>query len=379
MHDDYLWDASGDVDADVAALERTLAPLRYEAEPLRMPRAEPVAQGRPLWWIPVLAGAAAAAMVLVIASQPETGSNDVEVLVERPDAAVTVGATETRSSVPEVFVPRVPTPPTPPASLEAPTPPPKPPAPPKPSKSAKPPERANSSKRRDPVTVDCVLEPSKCGAKDDALPETLSTFEIRKGIAKIKARALKCGKTHGVDEATTVKTVLMVEGRTGRVLDARVQSPWRSTPLGTCVARAMSKARFPRFRQRVMSTLYPIRFEEPEASVSVDCILGSEGCKGGDSDLPATLSSADIRAGMAPIKSKVRACGEAHDAPAHAKVKVKLGVSGKTGRVLNAAAMAPWVGKPLGTCVEAVVRKAKFPKFRKERLGVVYPFSFPGE
>lgn len=379
MHDEYLWDGTGEVDADVAALERTLAPLRYEAEPVRLPRPEPVAApGRPLWWIPVLAGAAAAAMVLVIASQPEAGSSGGEVLVERADETVTVGAVETPPSVPEVvFTPQVPTPPMPPGSLDAPKPPPEPSAPPKPAKPSKPAKPPARAKRPSAATVDCALDPSEC--EDDTLPETLSAVEIRKGIMRVKARALACGETHGLDEATTVKVRLHVHGRTGRVMDAGALSPWNSTPLGTCVAKAVSKAKFPRFRKSMMTAHYPVRFEEPRAPVSVDCILAPEGCKGMDPDLPATLSSADIRRGMAPIKSKVRACGEAHDAPARAKVKVKLAVSGKTGRVLSVSAMAPWAGKPLGACVEAVVRKATFPKFRKERLGVVYPFSFPGE
>lgn len=335
MHDEYLWDGSGHVDPDVAALERTLAPLRYEAEPIRLPRAEPVAaRPRAGWLIPVLAGAAAAAMVLVVASQTGEDSSGVvgEVVLERPSETVTVGVLDTPPALPEVVAPpSVPVPPTPASAPEPPS------GPPSPPKAARRP--------------------------DTSMPRTLSAAEIRKGVANVKAEALACGKEHGVEAGTVVKVRFGVRGKTGQVSEARAVSPWRSTPLGACVATAISKASFPRFRKDTLSAVYPVYFKAPGEGV--------------DPDLPATLSATDIRDGMTAIKPKARACGEAHDAPSNARLRVKLAVEGKTGRVMSVTAMAPWTGTPLGTCVEAVVRKATFPRFRKERLAAMYPFSFP--
>jgi predicted Zn finger-like uncharacterized protein len=123
--------------------------------------------------------------------------------------------------------------------------------------------------------------------------------------------------------------------------------------------------------------------------VSVDCILDPSKCsKGGskkssssssskpaDPNLPATLTSSDIRAGVAPYKGAAKACGGKHGAAAGTKVKVKLSISGASGTVSSASAQAPHQGTPLGNCVAAAVKKAKFKKFQKSTLGAVYPFT----
>ncbi|MCR9163519.1 MAG: GYF domain-containing protein [Nannocystaceae bacterium] len=123
--------------------------------------------------------------------------------------------------------------------------------------------------------------------------------------------------------------------------------------------------------------------------VSVDCILDPSKCsKGGskksssssskkpaDPNLPATLTSSDIRAGVAPYKGAAKACGSKHGAAKGTKVKVKLSISGASGTVSSASAQAPHQGTPLGNCVAAAVKKAKFKKFQKSTLGAVYPFT----
>ncbi len=128
-----------------------------------------------------------------------------------------------------------------------------------------------------------------------------------------------------------------------------------------------------------------------KGDVSVDCILDPSKCKTGgsskkpsgggakpaaaDSNLPATLTSSDIRAGVAPYKSAAKSCGGKHGASPGTKVKVKLSISGATGTVASAAAQSPHTGTPLGNCVAAAVKKAKFKKFQKSEIGAVYPFT----
>ena len=127
-----------------------------------------------------------------------------------------------------------------------------------------------------------------------------------------------------------------------------------------------------------------------KGDVSVDCILDPSKCKKGgsskkpsggnkpapaDSNLPATLSSSDIRAGVAPYKSAAKVCGGKHGASKGTKVKVKLSISGATGTVASARAEPPHNGTPLGNCVAAAVKKSKFKKFQKSQLGAVYPFT----
>ncbi len=121
--------------------------------------------------------------------------------------------------------------------------------------------------------------------------------------------------------------------------------------------------------------------------VSVDCILDPSKCKKSsskpssgaskpaDPNLPVTLTSSDIRDGVAPHKAAAKSCGGKHGASPGTKVKVKLSISGSTGTVSSAAAQAPHNGTPLGNCVAAAVKKSKFKKFQKSTLGAVYPFT----
>jgi hypothetical protein len=55
---------------------------------------------------------------------------------------------------------------------------------------------------------------------------------------------------------------------------------------------------------------------------------------------------------------------------------MKLSIEGATGRVHSANALPPWAGTPLGDCVLEVAKTARFPRFSKERVGVVYPVTF---
>ena len=66
MNDDYLWDRSGLPDADIARLERTLAPLRYRHKIPQPSRA------RWAWAGPLLAAAAALVMMVAPAAPPTT-------------------------------------------------------------------------------------------------------------------------------------------------------------------------------------------------------------------------------------------------------------------------------------------------------------------
>jgi predicted Zn finger-like uncharacterized protein len=131
------------------------------------------------------------------------------------------------------------------------------------------------------------------------------------------------------------------------------------------------------------------------ADLDVDCILDPKlaKCKGGgssskpssgsnpkpaapvDPSLPETLTTNDIKAGVAPVKDAAKSCGSKHGAAAGDKVKVKLSISGTTGAVTSAAAEPPFNGTPLGNCVAAALKKAQFKKFRKPTLGAVYPVT----
>ncbi|HEX8137240.1 MAG TPA: hypothetical protein VF544_06585 [Pyrinomonadaceae bacterium] len=62
MKDDYLWDRSGEPDAEVLRLERTLGRLRHRPRPLELPRSRPL----PRWRLhPTLAAAAVLVLMLL--------------------------------------------------------------------------------------------------------------------------------------------------------------------------------------------------------------------------------------------------------------------------------------------------------------------------
>lgn len=129
-----------------------------------------------------------------------------------------------------------------------------------------------------------------------------------------------------------------------------------------------------------------------KAELSADCILdpSAPGCGGGstkkaapkteekkaaavDPNLPESLTSSDIRDGIESVKDAAKACGPKNGAAPGTSVKVKLSISGSTGKVTEAAAQAPHAGTALGSCVAAALKKATFKKFRKSSIGAVYP------
>jgi hypothetical protein len=129
-------------------------------------------------------------------------------------------------------------------------------------------------------------------------------------------------------------------------------------------------------------------------NLDVDCILdpGLPKCKGGGGSKPSggtkppptgstdpgveqTLSQADIKAGIAPVKDAAKACGPKHGAKPGEKVQVRLSISGSSGTVTSATAQGAHQGTPLGNCVAAALKKATFKKFAKASIGAVYPIT----
>lgn len=95
-----------------------------------------------------------------------------------------------------------------------------------------------------------------------------------------------------------------------------------------------------------------------------------------DDELPQTLSTHDIKVAMDRVKPAAKACGKQHGASPKEKVKIKFTIAGTSGLPTEAFAQEPHGGTALGECIERAVLTAKFPRFRKDFLGVVYPFMF---
>jgi hypothetical protein len=132
-----------------------------------------------------------------------------------------------------------------------------------------------STPRADGVPIACVLEPSGpgCGRTaaplrdpatrtipevDPSLPETLSQSALREGIAAVKASAKQCAGRHGGSPGEAVKIRLSIVGQTGAVQSTTAEGEYRGTALGNCVAAALKKANFPRFRKPAIGLEYTI-------------------------------------------------------------------------------------------------------------------------
>lgn len=89
--------------------------------------------------------------------------------------------------------------------------------------------------------------------------------------------------------------------------------------------------------------------------------------------MPATLNSHDVRDGLATVKADAKACGVEYGAEHGTAVRVKLVISGPTGRAKSAEALSPWTASPLGNCVANAISQAQFRPCEKESVGVVFP------
>lgn len=258
MHDDAWWDGD-DQDELVASLQRVLAPLRERppawGDVLARARigAPPHRHSR-VWPIAMVAGVAAAIAIgwiwgrntpepvlieraVQVASPPEVHVVDVPVAVPLP-MPIPIAPNEVREE--EVAPPRVRT-------------------------TKRPRPRAPARSDGEATDVDCILDPrlAKCRTtstrqEDDALPETLTTADIKRAMVKVKARAQRCGEQHGAQPDEQVVVKLAIAGDTGRVISSFAVGTHAGTALGECVAAAIKTAEFPRFRKVRLGVVYPI-------------------------------------------------------------------------------------------------------------------------
>lgn len=63
----------------------------------------------------------------------------------------------------------------------------------------------------------------------------------------------------GNGEHGSATVAVSVSGSNGRVTNANVTGAFAGTPVGTCIARAVRGATFPRFQQATFSVTYPFR------------------------------------------------------------------------------------------------------------------------
>jgi tRNA A-37 threonylcarbamoyl transferase component Bud32 len=85
--------------------------------------------------------------------------------------------------------------------------------------------------------------PTGGGIKDALTPR-----DIDRGLARIDKAVKTCGKNNGALPGTNVQVDYTINGE-GQVLRATAKAPHTSSPLGKCVAGAVSRAKFPKSKQ----------------------------------------------------------------------------------------------------------------------------------
>lgn len=125
-----------------------------------------------------------------------------------------------------------------------------------------------------------------------------------------------------------------------------------------------------------------------KGAVPVACVIDPASCGRGTSEpgptgndgtrpkptgpLPDTPSNAQVRAAMAKVKAKAKACGRRHQLASGTTVRVKLSVVGATGRIKSARAIEEHADRPAGRCVAEALSAAVLPRFAKPQAGIVY-------
>ena len=95
--------------------------------------------------------------------------------------------------------------------------------------------------------------PAEAKPAAGGLPDTPSRDQIVSGIRLVLPAAKACGKGEG----GTAKSQIIVSGATGRVVTVTVTDV--RDDVGTCIARALRRARFPKFARPTFNVSYPIR------------------------------------------------------------------------------------------------------------------------
>lgn len=87
--------------------------------------------------------------------------------------------------------------------------------------------------------------------------------------------------------------------------------------------------------------------------------------------LPRALSPGQIRDGLEPARQAARKCFEAYGVPGTARFRITI--SGE-GEVIGLREKGDFVGTPTSKCIRKAVRTASFPRSRKARTTIDYPF-----
>jgi hypothetical protein len=105
-------------------------------------------------------------------------------------------------------------------------------------------------------TAAAAATTSAASAEGDDLPDTPSRDETLAAMRGVESAVRACTATETV--TGTAEVAINVAGATGRVTSATVTGI--TGTVGSCIARAVRNARFPRFNKQTFTIKYPYRF-----------------------------------------------------------------------------------------------------------------------
>lgn len=110
---------------------------------------------------------------------------------------------------------------------------------------------------------------------------------------------------------------------------------------------------------------------EPAATKTTTSAATTTTSGGGGAGLPDSPTKNDILNAMKSVTPKVKACAKGQTGEA----KVSIVIAGETGKVTSASVLSgPFAGTPAASCIAGAVKTATFPKFKKPKFTVTYPF-----
>ncbi len=121
------------------------------------------------------------------------------------------------------------------------------------------------------VSVDCLLDPSKCKTGSTTTkkttttgsssgPEKLSATDIKAGITSaVKSKAAACGPKNGAAPGTKVSIKFSISGSSGKVSSASATGAHAGTALGKCVEAAAKTASFKQFQASSQGFTYKFK------------------------------------------------------------------------------------------------------------------------
>jgi hypothetical protein len=99
---------------------------------------------------------------------------------------------------------------------------------------------------------------SSAASKDSSLPETPTRDQVKAAMKGVEGDVRACGEGETL-EASTITVALTVSGSTGRVTGARVNG--NPGAAGSCIARAVRGATFPKFQKSEFSINFPFKLK----------------------------------------------------------------------------------------------------------------------